>query len=54
MKITIEILDDAIHVKLDGKTFWRGTYLEGALEAARKELVRIFGSGNPKGQDNHE
>lgn len=45
MEITIEAYSESYTVKVNGKTVWRGTYLDGALETARKEILARYPKG---------
>lgn len=42
MEVTIEVYSDVIYVKVNGRIVWKGTYLDGAIETARKEIAARY------------
>jgi sulfur carrier protein ThiS len=45
MEVIIEAYSESYVVKVNGKIVWRGSYLDGALETARKEILARYPNG---------
>lgn len=42
MEVSIEVYEDVIYVKVNGKIIGKWTYLDGAIETARKEIIARY------------